>query len=137
MLFIATTASYAEEAIGFVKTLSGTAAVVNQGKAVKAELGTPIYIKSTLKTASKSPMWIAFKDNTVMSFGSNTEVIVDEFLYAPGKDQLAINAKINKGKMEYLSGVVAKLKPEAVSIKTPTRKIALRGAHFNGEGGWC
>ena len=75
-------------------------------------------------------MWIAFKDNTVMSFGSNTEVIVDEFLYAPGKDQLPINAKINKGKMEYLSGVVAKLKHEAVSIKTPTSSIALRGAHF-------
>ena len=129
-LFIASTALHAEDAIGFVKTVSGTAAVVNQGKAVKAELGTPIYMNSTLKTASKSAMGITFKDNTVMSFGSNTEVIVDEFLYAPGKDQLAINAKITKGTMEYVSGVVAKLKPEAVSIKTPTGTIAVRGTHF-------
>lgn len=129
-LFIASTALHAEDAIGFVKTVSGTAAVLNQGKAVKAELGTPIYMNSTLKTASKSAMGITFKDNTVISFGSNTEVIIDEFLYAPGKDQLAINAKITKGTMEYVSGVVAKLKPEAVSIKTPTGTIAVRGTHF-------
>jgi len=75
-------------------------------------------------------MGITFKDNTVMSFGSNTEVVVDEFLYSPGKDQLALGAKVNKGTMEYVSGVVAKLKPEAVSIKTPTGTIGVRGTHF-------
>lgn len=129
-LLIAANAAEADDTIGFVKTVTGTAAVLSQGKAVKAVPGTPIYMNSTLKTASKSAMGITFKDNTVMSFGSNTEVIVDEFLYAPGKDQLAINAKITKGTMEYVSGVVAKLKPEAVSIKTPTGTIAVRGTHF-------
>lgn len=130
LLIFATTSLNAEESIGFIKTLTGTAAILSQGKVVKAELGTPIYRYSTLKTASKSAMGITFKDNTVMSFGSNTEITIDEFLYAPGKDKLAINAKITKGTLEYFSGVVAKLKPEAVSIKTPTGTISVRGTHF-------
>lgn len=119
-----------DEVIGFVKTVSGTAAVISNGKGVKAELGTPFYMNSTLKTGSKSAMGITFKDNTVMSFGSNTEVVIDEFLYSPGKDQLALGAKVNKGTMEYVSGVVAKLKPEAVAVKTPTGTIGVRGTHF-------
>ncbi len=120
----------AEDVVGFVKTVSGNAAVISAGKAVKAEPGTPLYVNSTIKTASKSAMGITFKDNTVMSFGSNTEVLIDEFLYAPGKDQLALGAKVNKGTMEYVSGVVAKLKPESVTIKTPTGAIGVRGTRF-------
>lgn len=130
MLLMGSSSLYAEEAIGFVKTISGTAAVVSKGKGVKAELGTPIYMNSTLKTGSNSAMGVTFKDNTVMSFGANTEMTIDEFLYSPGKEQLAINAKITKGTMDYVSGVVAKLKPEAVAIKTPTGTIGVRGTHF-------
>jgi hypothetical protein len=130
VLWMVSAAVYAEDVIGFVKTISGTAAVVTKGKGVKAELGTPVYMNSTLKTASNSAMGVTFKDNTVMSFGANTEMTIDEFLYSPGKDQLAINAKITKGTMDYVSGVVAKLKPEAVAIKTPSGTIGVRGTHF-------
>ena len=130
MLLYSATSMAGDEVIGFVKTVSGMAAVISNGKGFKAEPGTPLYLNSTLKTGSKSALGITFKDNTVMSFGSNTEVVVDEFLYSPGKDQLALGAKVNKGTMEYVSGVVAKLKPEAVSIKTPTGTIGVRGTHF-------
>lgn len=130
MLFYSALSVAGDEVIGFVKTVNGTAAVISNGKAVKAEPGTPLLMNSTLKTGSKSAMGITFKDNTVMSFGSNTEVVIDEFLYSPGKDQLALSAKVNKGTMEYVSGVVAKLKPEAVAVKTPTGTIGVRGTHF-------
>lgn len=130
ILLAGCSALYAEDAIGFVKTISGTAAVVSKGKGVKAELGTPIYTNSILKTGSNSAMGVTFKDNTVMSFGANTEMVIDEFLYSPGKEQLAINAKITKGTMDYVSGVVAKLKPQAVAVKTPTGTIGVRGTHF-------
>ena len=130
LLLYSTLSIAGDEVIGFLKTVSGTAAVILNGKGVKAEPGTPLFMNATLKTGSKSAMGITFKDNTVMSFGSNTEVVIDEFLYSPGKDQLALGAKVNKGTMEYVSGVVAKLKPEAVAVKTPTGTIGVRGTHF-------
>ena len=37
---------------------------------------------------------------------------------------------MSKGSMNYISGVIAKLKPEAVSVKTPTGIIGIRGTQF-------
>lgn len=116
--------------VGYVKTVSGSAAVVNAGNPVEAMPGTPIHMKDILKTGAGSAMGVTFKDNTVMSFGPSTEVTVDEFLYAPAKDELSLSAKITQGTLEYISGVIAKLKPQAVSIKTPSGTIGVRGTHF-------
>jgi hypothetical protein len=75
-------------------------------------------------------MGVTFKDNTVMSFGPGTEITVDEYLYSPSRDDLKLSARIARGTLEYISGVIAKLKPEAVAIKTPTGTIGVRGTHF-------
>jgi hypothetical protein len=75
-------------------------------------------------------MGVTFQDNTMMSFGPDTEVVVDEYLYAPGSDQLKLGASMTRGTLHYVSGVIAKLKPEAVAIKTPTGTIGVRGTRF-------
>ena len=75
-------------------------------------------------------MGITFKDNQVMSFGPDTEVTVDEYLYAPAKGDLKFAARMNKGTLNVVSGVIAKLKPDAVSLKTPTGEIGVRGTNY-------
>ena len=75
-------------------------------------------------------MGVTFKDNSVMSFGPDTEVTVDEYLYAPAKGDLKFGASMSKGALNVVSGAIAKLKPEAVSLKTPTGTIGVRGTNF-------
>ncbi len=123
-------ATWAQEAIGFVKTVTGDATVTDGGKAVKAVAGTPVRLNSVLKTGSKGAMGVTFKDNSVMSFGPDTEVTVDEYLYAPAKGDLKFGASMSKGALNVVTGAIAKLKPEAVSLKTPTGTIGVRGTHF-------
>ena len=89
--------AWAQEAIGFVKTVAGDASVTSAGKVVKAVPGTPVHVNSVLKTGAKGSMGITFKDNQVMSFGPDTEVTVDEYLYAPAKGDLKFAARMNKG----------------------------------------
>jgi hypothetical protein len=120
----------AQEAIGFVKTASGDATVTDAGKAVKASPGTPVRLGSVLRTGSRGSMGITFKDNSVMSFGPDTEVAVDEYLYAPGKGELGFGASMTKGTLNMVSGVIAKLKPDAARLRTPTGTIGIRGTHF-------
>ncbi|MND08583.1 hypothetical protein D3C83_313120 [compost metagenome] len=55
---------------------------------------------------------------------------VDEYLYAPGKGDLRLGTSMTKGSLQMVSGVIAKLKPDAVSVKTPTGTIGVRGTHF-------
>jgi hypothetical protein len=121
---------WAQESIGFVKTVTGDATVTDSGKAVKAIPGTPIRVNSVLKTGPKATMGVTFKDNQMMSFGPDTELTVDEYLYAPAKGDLKFAASISKGTLNVVSGVIAKLKPESVSLKTPTGTIGVRGTNY-------
>jgi hypothetical protein len=125
-----------DEIIGYVKTAVPDAQVVagmNAGSAaasVKAVPGTPIRRGNSLRTGPAGSMGVTFKDNTIISIGPDTEVSVDDYLYEPSKGDLKLGASIGKGTMQYVSGVIAKLKPEAVAIKTPTGTIGVRGTKF-------
>ena len=65
-----------------------------------------------------------------MAFGPDTELMVDEYLYAPAQGQLKLGTRLTKGSLNYVSGVIAKLKPDAVTVKTPTGIIGVRGTQF-------
>ena len=130
LLAISIPAWAGDAVIGFVKTVAGEASVINAGKIIKAQVGTPIKTGDVLKTGAKGSLGVTFKDNTVMSFGPDTELTVDEYLYAPGKGDLKLQASMAKGTLQVVSGVIAKLKPDSVALKTPAGIIGVRGTHF-------
>ncbi len=119
-----------EAPVGYIKTVAGEATVVSGGAAKRAEVGLPVYIGSVLRTGPKSSLGLTFRDETVMSCGPDTELTVDEYLFAPAAGKLKLGSKLAKGSLNYVSGVIAKLQPDAVSIKTPTGTIGVRGTQF-------
>ncbi|MFZ2218834.1 MAG: FecR domain-containing protein [Rhodoferax sp.] len=118
------------EPVGYVKTVTGEAFVVTASQSVKAQPGTAVLLGSLLKTSKASSMGVTFKDNTLMSFGPDTEMSVDEYLYAPAEGDLKLSTRLTRGTLNYVSGVIAKLKPTAVTVKTPTGIIGVRGTQF-------
>jgi hypothetical protein len=125
--------SFANEpttSIGYVMKVQGEATVSIDGKTQPATIGTPLYIGSVLKTGAAGSMGVTLKDNTLMSFGPNSELTLDEFLFDPAQNDLKLSAKVSHGTLDYISGTIAKLKPEAVEINTPTGTIGVRGTHF-------
>lgn len=131
MLGLGSLAARADDlAIGYVKTVSGEATVSTGKLRLAAQPGTPLYVGSQLKTGPHSSLGVSFKDDTVMSFGPDTELTVDDYLYAPSQGKLRLAATLLQGSLNYLSGVIAKLKPDAVSVTTPSGTIGVRGTQF-------
>lgn len=116
--------------VGYVKNVKGTATVTTNGTVVAAQPGTPLHQGSALRTEAQSSMGVTFKDNTLMSFGPNTQLTVEEYLYEPAEGKLKLGARMGKGTLNYVSGVIAKLQPEGVTVKTPTGMIGVRGTQF-------
>jgi len=130
-LGLATTAAWADEAvIGYIKTVQGQATVVASGQSTRATPGTPVRASDVLKTGQASSLGITLSDNTLLSIGPDTELVVNEYLFNPAQDELKLGASLGKGSLNYVSGVIAKLKPSAVSVRTPTGTIGVRGTHF-------
>jgi hypothetical protein len=119
-----------EDSIGFIKTVKGDAAVVTGEQSTPAVPGTALKKGQVLKTGSNASIGVTLKDNTLLSTGANTEFAVEDYQYAPGQERLSLLIRLTKGSLHYISGVIAKLKPENVSIKTPTSLIGVRGTEF-------
>ena len=77
IFFLLSNYSIANE-IGVIGFIIGNA--FNQdGK--KLNVGDPIFYGDTIKTDEGGKSQIMFVDQTVMTIGSNTELVVDEFVY--------------------------------------------------------
>lgn len=116
--------------VGYVKTVTGEAWVTTAGQRTVAQPGTAVLLGSQLKTQPAATLGVTFKDNTLMALGPDTEMTVEDYLYAPAQGQLKLGTQLVKGSLNYVSGVIAKLKPEAVTVKTPTGIIGVRGTQF-------
>lgn len=116
--------------IGFVKTVNNPAVVVVDGRSIRATAGMPLQAGFIVRTGANGSLGVTLRDNTVMSFGPKTEFVVDEYLYAPGKGDLRLSARMVKGTLHYVSGTIARLRPEAVTIRTPTGVVGVRGTEF-------
>lgn len=129
-LLLCATAHADEAAIGYIKTITDDAFLIENGKTEKASLGSAVHIGTMVKTNANGTAGITLKDNTMLSIGSDTELTLEAYQFAPEQDKLQLGANLLKGTLQYISGVIAKLKPEAVNLKTPTGVIAVRGTRF-------
>lgn len=116
--------------VGMVKTVAGQAVLELNGQRVPAVLGSPVYLGSRLVTASGSTLGITFKDETVMSIGPDTQLVIDQYLFAPREGKLSLIASLTRGTLNYVSGQIAKLRPDGVNVNTPTGMIGVRGTQF-------
>ena len=131
LLCLSTTSVMAQDkVIGFIKTVDSNASVMLAGQAVAAQPGMILELGQVLKTGNPGSMGIMLKDNTSLSLGPDSELILDEYLYAPGNGELKLALNFIKGSLHYVSGVIANLKPDAVSIKPPASTIGVRGTQF-------
>ncbi len=120
----------AADAIGAIKTLKGTATLVRDKTEHKVSIGTSIFMKDVLKTGSNGSLGIRFNDNTLISIGPNTVYTIDEYVYQPNEQKLAFVSKVSKGTLNFVSGNLTKLAPDAAKVKTPEATIGFRGTHF-------
>lgn len=115
---------------GRVKTVNGQASIVSGGNVVAAQPGTPVSVGDVVRTGADGSVGITLKDNTMLSFGPSTTFTLESFLFAPTEGRLQLGGSIGAGSLHYVSGAIARLKPEAVKIKTPSGIIGVRGTRF-------
>jgi hypothetical protein len=132
MLLLITTGASAQEGdvIGYVKTVSGEAYVQRGDVRVPAEAGTPVHRGDVLHTGAPGALGVTLKDSTRLSLGSDSELTLRQFAFVPSENELGFVARLTRGTLLYVSGVIAKLSADAVSVETPVATIAVRGTRF-------
>lgn len=119
-----------EAPVGSIRTLKGNATIIRNRNAVETKTGTRVFEKDSLRTGANGSIAIVFKDDTLLSIGPNSEVVINEFLFSPAEGKLSIITRLIKGTSAYLSGIIAKISPESVRFETPVADIGIRGTKF-------
>jgi hypothetical protein len=120
----------AEPVIGYVKTIEGQAFVERAAGRETLQAGAPLYQSDVCETAEGGTLGMTFRDNMVLSIGPKTRITLASYEFEPVEKKLGVLIRIARGTLQYISGLVAKLNPDAVSIETPVANIAVRGTRF-------
>jgi hypothetical protein len=125
-------AAFADDGgVATVKTTQGPAFVVaTDGNRTPAAVGLEVPEHATLETGSGGSIGVTFRDNSTVSIGPDTQIAIDDFVFKPESQQYAFVTRMAKGTMAYVSGTIAKIKPDAVAVKTPVGTIGVRGTRF-------
>jgi hypothetical protein len=131
MLFAAALPARAEdEVVGRIKVLTSPATVTSGSQVVQAEVGTPLHANDVVETGEGGAVGLSFKDDTLISLGPKSKLTIDEFVFTPAEEKYSFATKMARGTMYYVSGTMAKLAPDKVSVATPVGTIGIRGTRF-------
>jgi hypothetical protein len=113
-----------------IKTVSGQAEIVRKGARIAARIGDPLYEKDTIDTGGDGSIGITFIDNTVMSSGPNSEIVLEDYKFNSSDFKGSMLTDMNRGTVSMISGDIARSSPGAMKVKTPTAVLGVRGTRF-------
>lgn len=129
-LLAGTLPALAQETAGVLHNSTGLVTVSREGKVFPAPAGTKLVVGDILSTGSDGSLGVILRDNSTLSLGPDSSLVIETFLFSPAKGELGLVARLTKGTMAYLSGLIGKLAPESARFDTPTASIGIRGTHF-------
>ncbi len=116
--------------VAAVQKLNGTATVFREGQTIPARIFLEIREYDTLCTGPDGSIGVVFSDDTLLSLGPESVLVIDEFVFAPHRGKFSIVLRMLKGTAAYLSGLIPKLSPGSAHFKTPSASIGIRGTKF-------
>jgi len=126
--------SYANTEIGVVKEISGTAfAKLPAEDKRQLSIGDNIYESDLITTEKKSSISLQLKDDTVFKLGPEARLLAIKFKYQKDKENDSVTVKILQGTFRFVTGIIAKKRPEAMNVETAVATIGIRGTNVVGE----
>lgn len=116
--------------IGKIKTDKGVVVVIRSGLENIVNTGDTLYQNDIVRTGVDSSVGIMFEDDTMLTLGSESEIVLDEYVFVPQEGELSMVVRMLKGTASYLSGLIGRQSPESVKFHTPDATIGIRGTRF-------
>ena len=113
-----------------VKVAKGSVSIEREGKRLEATIGTPVMVADRVRTGRDGSVGVTLRDNTLLSAGPNSLVVIDKFAYDNTTQDGKMSVAIRKGTLSVASGKIAKRTPESVDFHTPTSILGVRGTEF-------
>ena len=116
--------------IGQIKTAKGQVSIERQGNVLPAPVGTRLQTSDIVKTGADSSVGITMNDDSLLSAGPNSLLSLDRYAFDSTTNQGRLDTSLNKGTLAVISGRIAKQAPDAMTVRTPSAMLGVRGTEF-------
>jgi len=130
VLALAATGLARADDVGQVKVAKGTVHVERDGQRLPAAVGMPIRQSDTLITGADGSAGVTFSDNSLLSTGPNSVLVVERYAFNSTTHAGTFDASLKKGTLAVVSGKIVKQSPGAMRVRTPAAIMGVRGTEF-------
>lgn len=124
-------AALAADDAGHIKVVNGPVTLERGGQNMPAVPGARVQSSDTLRTGAGASVGVTMMDNTLVSAGPNSVLVIERYAFNSTTHQGQFDAGLRRGTLSVVSGKLAKQSPDAVRVITPTTVLGARGTEFH------
>ena len=113
-----------------IKVAKGQVSIERKGQSLPAQVGMPLEAADVLKTGADGSVGITMRDNSLLSAGPNSVLALERFEFDATTSQGRFDAQLQRGTLAVVSGRIAKQSPQAMTVRTPSAVLGVRGTEF-------
>lgn len=115
---------------GIVKIVGGEVRARDvQGERVLSS-GDAVFVNDRLIAGRQGTASVVLRDGTTLVLAENSQLEIQKFAFDATTQDGNILVNLLQGSMRMLTGLVAKVNPEAIQVKTKTLSVGIRGTDF-------
>lgn len=116
---------------GVAKVVSGDVRVEDPtGAARLLEIGAPLFAGDRLVTEKLGAASMVMRDGTTVVLAGNSELHIQKFAFDTTTQNGSLLINLLYGSMRMVTGLISKVNPDAVQVRTNTMLIGARGTDF-------
>lgn len=123
-------AAWAAQPAGVVKIVKGSVAIERAAEKRSPEPGDRVVAGDRIVTGTDGQIGLTLNDNTLLSAGPNSTLVLDQFAFDSTTHAGVIDASVRRGTLAVVSGKIAKQSPESVRFRTSNAILGVRGTTF-------
>ena len=120
----------AQADVGQIKVATGQVSVDRKGQALPGRVGLLLEADDVVRTGADGSVGITMRDNSLLSAGPNSILSLERFEFDPTTSEGRFDARLQRGTLAVVSGRIAKKSPQAMTVRTPSAVLGVRGTEF-------
>ena len=120
----------AQADVGQIKVATGQVFVDRKGQSLPGRVGLVLEADDVLRTGADGSVGITMRDNSLLSAGPNSILTLERFEFDATTSEGRFDARLQRGTLSVVSGRIAKKSPQAMTVRTPSAVLGVRGTEF-------
>lgn len=115
---------------GIVKIIAGEVRLRDAQGDRLLKSGDAVFANDRLISGKEGSASVVLRDGTILVLANNSQLEIQQFAFDATTQNGSILVNLMQGSMRMLTGLIAKVNPDAIQVKTKTLSVGIRGTDF-------